>query len=97
VITHVVLFRWKPEIPEGQVAAISAGLDQLPGAIGSIRSYRHGSDLGLSAGGFDYAVVATFDDAAGWREYDQDALHDRVRAELIRPWIAERAATQFES
>jgi hypothetical protein len=97
VITHVVLFRWKPEIPEGQVAAISAGLDQLPGAIGAIRSYRHGAGLGLEAGGFDYAVVATFDDAAGWREYDQDELHDRVRAELIRPWIAERAATQFES
>ena len=44
---------------------------------------------------FDFAVVADFDDEAAWRAYDTDAEHNRLRAELIRPLIAERVITQF--
>ena len=98
MITHLVMFRWKPEIPDGQVEKITAALSSLPGVIPTVRSYRCGPDAGTgSAGNFDYAVAATFDDIDGWRVYDEDAEHNRVRAEVIRPWIAERAAVQFES
>ncbi|MBI5090790.1 MAG: Dabb family protein [Actinobacteria bacterium] len=91
------MFRWKPDISPAQVAAIGAALDTLPPAIASIRSYRHGPSVGLSDGAFDYGIVATFDDADGWRRYDTDAVHEAVRADTIRPWIAERASTQFET
>jgi hypothetical protein len=97
VITHVVLFRWKPDIPVGQVDAIAAALDTLPLAIPSITSYRHGPSVGLSSGAFEYGIVATFHDADGWRRYDSDPTHEAVRADTIRPWIAERASTQFET
>jgi hypothetical protein len=97
VITHVVLFRWKPDIPPNQVDAIAAALDTLPPAIPSIATYRHGASVGLSAGAFDYGIVATFDDAESWHRYDTDPVHEAVRADTIRPWIAERASTQFES
>lgn len=98
MITHVVMFRWRPEMPEGQVERIVAALSGLPASIDTIRSYACGADVGAAgAANFDFAVVATFDDIDGWRAYDTHAEHDRVRAEVVRPWIAERASVQFES
>jgi len=98
VITHVVMFRWRPEMPEGQVERIVAALSALPGSIDSIRSYACGADVGAAgAANFDFVAAATFDDIDGWRAYEADAEHERVRAEVIRPWIAERASVQFES
>ena len=35
----------------------------LPATIEQIRSYVHGTDVGVSAGNFDYVLVADFDDA----------------------------------
>lgn len=98
MITHIVMFRWTSEMPEGHVAAIAAALDGLPPAVPAIRTYRHGSDLGVSAAtNYDYAIVATFDDVDGWRQYDTHPVHEAARTDVIRPWIAERSAVQFES
>lgn len=98
MITHVVSFRWKSEITPQQVARIRLALESLPGVIPEIASYRCGPDLGANAtGNMDFAVVATFDSIEGWRVYDAHPEHDRVRAEVIRPWIAERAAVQFQN
>ncbi len=98
MITHVVTFRWKPETTAEDVAKIAAGLGTLPGLVPSIKDYRFGSDLGLgSAANMDFAIVATFDSLDHYRAYDVHPEHDSVRAEIIRPWIAERAAVQFES
>jgi Stress responsive A/B Barrel Domain len=98
MITHIVAFRWKPETTADQLAAITAALDTMPANVLSIRSYRHGADLGTAPGvNFDYAIVATFDDLDGWRQYDTHPVHDAARANVIRPWIADRAAIQFET
>jgi Stress responsive A/B Barrel Domain len=98
VITHVVMFRWKSDMPEGHVAVIAQSLDTLPPAIEAIRTYQHGADLGISASGSaDYVIIATFDSVDAWREYDAHPVHDAARAEIVRPWTAERWAVQFES
>jgi hypothetical protein len=98
VITHVVSFRWKPETAPANIAEIRDGLASLPAAVPSIRTYTFGSDVGLSGPvNMDFVIVATFDSVDGWREYDQHPVHEQVRAEIIRPWIAERAVVQFES
>lgn len=98
MITHVVSFRWKPETSPEDVAAIEAALATLPDLVPSIKSYRFGRDLGADGpANMDFAIVATFDSVDGWRDYDQHPEHDRVRATIIRPWIAERAAVQFQS
>ncbi len=94
MITHAVLFRWKEGVPAEHVAELAAALDALPGAIPSIRSYHHGPDAGIS-GTHDYAVVGTFDDVEGWREYDAHPAHQDVRDRLLRPWAADRAVVQF--
>jgi hypothetical protein len=95
VVRHVVLFRWVDGTTAAQVAAVTAALDELAATVPSIRVYTHGPDLALGPGRFDYGVVADFDDADGWRAYDEDALHDQVRRDVIAPLVAERAALQL--
>lgn len=94
MITHVVLFRWKPEIPDGQVERIITGLSALPSIIPAIRTYRVGPHIG-EAGNFDFAVIGTFDDIDGWRDYHTNPDHVRFRDEQIMPWAADRAVLQF--
>ena len=98
MITHTVSFRWKPDLPSGHVAVVTEVLQSLAASIPEIRTYHCGEDLGVSSQpNFDYAVVATFDDVEGWTAYDTHPEHERVRAEIIRPWVAERSAVQFRS
>ncbi len=97
MITHTVAFRWKPETTAGDIAAIRDALSTMPALVPTITTYRYGSDLGVSTASFDFAIVATFDSVDDWRAYETHPDHDRIRAEIIRPWIAERAAVQFES
>jgi hypothetical protein len=99
VITHVVTLRFQPGTSAQHIATISDALDRLPNEIASIRSYRHGPDLGAGAPGAnaDYGIVATFDDLDGWREYDQDDLHNEIRATLIKPVVTDRSSIQFEA
>jgi hypothetical protein len=96
VISHVAVFTWVEGTTDEQVAEITAALLTLPGLIPAIRRYTAGPDAGLAAGNGDYAVVATFDDVDGWRAYDTDPEHNRIKAELIKPRLASRSAVQFE-
>ncbi len=96
MITHVALFRWKPETTPEQIARIQAALEALPPLIPEVVTYRCGSDLGVHGpANMDFGIVATFDSVAGWQAYDAHPAHDMARTEVIRPWIAERAAMQF--
>ena len=100
---HVVLFKWKPGTSTDTVAAVVAGLSACAAALPVTRSYTCGPDVqtaGSQAGSeerYDFGVVADFDDEAGWRVYDKDPEHNRLRAELIRPLIAQRVTIQFET
>ena len=97
MITHIVSFRWKAETTAADIDAIRGALSTMPGLVPTIATYQFGSDLGVSTGNSDFAVVATFDSLEDWRAYDSHPEHERIRADFIRPWIAERAAVQFES
>src|SRR5262245_58957951 len=98
---HVVLFKWKPGTSAETVAEVVAGLTAAGLALPGTRAYTCGPDL-APAGGlagaetrFDFAIVADFDDETAWRVYDEDPEHNRLRAELIRPLIADRTTVQF--
>jgi hypothetical protein len=96
MIRHIVLFRWKDGVTDADIATVRAGLDGLPPAIPVIRTYVHGPDLRIGEGSWDYGIVADFEDADAWEVYDVDAEHARVRADIIRPLVAERAAVRIE-
>lgn len=97
MITHVAVFTWRDDVTDDQIAAVEAGLATLPARLPTLASYRFGRDAQLTAGTGDFAVVASFDHVDGWRAYDTDVEHARIRSEVIVPLLASRVAIQFES
>lgn len=97
MLRHVALFRWREGTTDEQERDLMEALSRLPAAIPELRAYRFGADAGLVQGNWDFAVVADFDDAAGWRAYRQHSDHQRVIAEHIRPMAAERASLQYDA
>jgi hypothetical protein len=97
MIRHVAVFRWLEGTTADQVAAVTAGLAGLPAEVPSIRAYAHGPDLQLGEGRWDYAVVAEFDDAAGYQAYVDHPAHQAVANERIAPIRADRAHVQLEA
>jgi Stress responsive A/B Barrel Domain len=95
ILRHVVCLTWKDGTPAAAIEAIAAALVELPGRIPEIRAYSLGTDLGLADGNASFGIVADFDDADGWRVYQEDPEHRRIIAELIRPHLAGRSAAQF--
>jgi hypothetical protein len=95
VLCHAVTYRFRDSVGDAEVAELVARLGELPAEIDSIRSYRFGPDLGLTEGAGDFAVVAEFDDADGWRTYRDHPRH-RELVELIGTMIEARYPVQFE-
>lgn len=93
---HAVMLRFQPGISDEQVASIIEGLSALPGAIPEIRRYAFGPDAGVNEGNFDFAVVAEFDDRAGYLTYRDHPAHVAVVKDRVGPFVAQRSAVQFE-
>jgi hypothetical protein len=97
MLRHVVLLRWKPEVPEGHAGRVAEALRALPARGIPFGSYVCGPDLGMAGpNGYDFAVVGEFESEADWRVYMDDDEHERIRQDLLAPWVAERAIVQFE-
>lgn len=93
---HVSLFRWAEGTTPTQVREIQRALEELPAAIAEVRDYRVGTDVRAREGTWDFAVVADFDGADGWRTYVAHPAHQRVLVHLISPRVGERASVQYE-
>ncbi len=96
MLRHVVLFTWTPEATQEQKQALHAELARMPPAIEAIRGYRFGPDAGINPANTDYAVVADFDDAAGYITYRDHPVHRAMVERYVNPIVASRAAIQFE-
>ncbi len=79
-----------PAVLEPGLAAIEA-LDP-PGLV----SCRTGLDLRLREQSWDFAITSDFQDEASYREYDLEAEHNRIRAELFGPHCEQIVRVQFE-
>jgi len=95
ILRHIVLLRWKTGTTPAQLEALTRAIATLPAQIPELRAYRFGADARLVEGNFDFAIVADFDDEAGFRGYASHPAHQRFIAEHTRPLVAERAAVQF--
>jgi hypothetical protein len=93
---HVVLFSWTQDATEAQQLAMADELRKLPAAVDTIRAYKVGPDAGVDPGNFDFAVVAEFDDADGYRTYRDHPAHRTVVEQYVNPIVARRAGVQFE-
>ncbi len=96
MLQHVVAITWNDQVPANYHEVITKVLHEMAAKIPSVRSYRCGPDLGVSAPtNANYLIAATFDDVDGWRAYDEDALHNEIRSKYFKPYIATRSAAQI--
>lgn len=96
MIRHVVMFQWADDVDDAHVAAVAAGLDSLVDVIPEIRRYRHGRDLGVNAGNFDYVVVGDFDSVDDYLVYRDHPTHQAFIQQLIVGKVSGRSAVQYE-
>ena len=95
MLRHCVMFTWSDDVTDEAKAEVSAGLDGLASLPGVV-AYRHGPDVGISDGNWDYVVVGDFETTEAYRNYAADQGHLDLIAEKIRPFITGRAAVQYE-
>jgi hypothetical protein len=81
---------------ECDVDGLVDALRGLPAEIPELRSYVVAQDAGLAQGNATVAVVADFDDEAGWRTYTDHPAHQQIITARITPHLVSRAATQHE-
>jgi len=105
VVQHTVMFDFKPETTEEQVALVKAELLKLPQKIPGILSYQLGEDLRLPSGqninkkiGANKRLcwTATFRTVDVYEAYRTHPEHLQFLS-LLKPMMNSRAAIQFET
>jgi hypothetical protein len=93
VIRNVVMVKMRDGYDQVWLTELLARFQVInsPGTL----AYTMGLDLGLRDGGWTYAIVADFVDADAYRAYDNDQLHNALRAELA-PHAEQIARVQFQ-
>ncbi|MFM8563113.1 MAG: Dabb family protein [Acidimicrobiia bacterium] len=95
MLRHIVLFNWKPDLPEGHVERTTSALAELPGRIPEIMDYEFGPNLGINPGAFGFAVTAVFASTDDYLVYRDHPAHKAFIDEFTAPWVESRAAIQF--
>lgn len=97
MIRHVVLFQWKPETTEANIAEAFRALAALKGKIPGLQQFEGGpysSPEGLNQG-FTHGFIMTFSDAASRDAYLPHPEHERAKAVIV-PHLAAVVAFDFE-
>lgn len=85
MVTHVVLFRFRSDLPEGSVEAMFEELRSFRQSIPGLNAFQGGvynSPEGLSQG-FTHGFTMTFADEAARDAYLPHPLHQAVVAKLL--------------
>jgi len=96
MLTHVVLFKFKPETTLEEATRLESGLKGLPAIIGEIREFRVGRDVVHSERSYDLALVSAFDDLAAMQRYQVHSAHQEVVA-LVKEFCAAVVAVDFDA
>jgi hypothetical protein len=92
---HVVLFTWAGDPSEAQRQQLADELGKMPGLIDTIRRYQFGPDAGVNPNNCDFAVVADFDDTAGYLAYRDHPAHRALVKNYVDPIVERRSAVQY--
>jgi len=95
MLTHIVIWKYKPEVSEEQRREHVERLRRLDGLIPEIRSFAVGRDVLKLPRSYHTGVVATFQDRAGLEAYDAHPEHQAV-AQLGRAISEHVASVDFE-
>ena len=93
----MVAISWTQPADESTVQAFGEALDQLSAECeGLLHDYAHGRDLSLREVSSDYGISATFNDRAGYADYNAHPAHIRAK-ELLAEFAAKYTVVQFEA
>lgn len=82
MITHVVMMKFKPDVPPEAIDELEAMLDGLPDRIQEIQSYDFGRDVVRSQRSYDFALVSVFANLDTLKHYQVHPDHQRVLGKL---------------
>ena len=97
MLTHIVLFKFKPETTAEQAARLEAGLKGLPALISDIsdiREFRVGRDVVRSERSYDLGLVSAFADLAALQRYQVHPAHQEV-VSLVKALCSGVVAVDF--
>ena len=95
MLTHIVIWKYKPEVSEDERREHVERLQRLRELIPEIRSFAVGRDVLKLPRSYHTGLVATFDDRAGLEAYDAHPEHQAV-AQLGRTVSEHVASVDFE-
>lgn len=75
MINHVVLMKFKPEVPESEIRDLENHLDALPNKIMEIQMYEFGRDVIQSERSYDFALVSLFANTEALKRYQNHPDH----------------------
>jgi hypothetical protein len=94
---HVVMLEWNDDVDAAHVEATAAALDALVATIPEVGDYRHGPDLGLTDGNYDYVIVGEYASVDDYVTYRDHPDHQQVIADYIKDRVSARAAVQYDA
>ncbi len=95
MLTHIVLFRFKPETTAEQASQLESGLKGLPTVIDEIREFRVGRDIIRSERSYDLGLVSSFDDLAAMQRYQVHPAHQQV-VSMVKAYCSSVVAVDFQ-
>ena len=95
MVVHIVMFRFKEENKEANVAKVKAMLDALPEKIPTLKSMETGIDFSRSERSMDLVLTSTFDDRDGLETYRVHPAHQEV-VDLIKEITIESRVVDYE-
>ncbi|MGK2907069.1 MAG: Dabb family protein [Desulfuromonadales bacterium] len=95
MITHVVLFKFKPETAAAEIQLLAESLGELPQIIEEIREFRFGADVIRSERSYDLCLISSFDDLAALQRYQLHPEHQKVLA-LVKAIVSNVVAVDFD-
>lgn len=96
MLTHIVIWKYRADVPEAARAEHVARLRALVGIIPEIVSFNVGFDVLRLPRSYDTGLVAVFRDRAGLDAYTEHSQHVEV-AKLGRDISEHVASVDFES
>jgi hypothetical protein len=102
MVAHVVIFKARQDLPEGERRAFAASLERAAREIPSVRGVRIGQRV-LHGAGYeavtpdtaDYLAIVEFDDVAGLQEYLVHPAHEEL-ASRFRQALSSALIVDFE-
>lgn len=78
MLNHVVLIKFKENVPEEKILELEALLEELPNKILEIHSFEFGRDIIHSQRSYDFALVSLFANTESLQRYQDHPDHQPV-------------------